>query len=366
MKNTTQQKTFLIAAGGTGGHIIPGIAIAKELLMRGHRCTFVGTHRGLEHRLVPEAGFKIEFVNVGPWNGASPARRLKTVLQLASGLPAAASILEKTAPAAILSLGGYTAAAIVMTALGADVPIVVMEPNVRPGLVNRLTGPFATWALVGFKETMRWFPEARCELSGIPIRSEFFDIPPRTVRSPFTVLVTGGSLGAKRLNEAIVRAVEIWRSAGRWEQMNLIHQTGELEYEKIRAAFAGLESSVKLMAFIDDMPRAFTAADIVICRAGASTLAEIGAAAKPSLLVPYSFATDQHQLANAKVMTDSGAARLIVDQELDGERLAREVTLLMDDPKTLRSMESAARRLARPGAIEKVADRLESVANLRS
>lgn len=366
MKNTTQQKTFLIAAGGTGGHIIPGIAIAKELLTRGHRCTFVGTHRGLEHKLVPEAGFKIEFVNVGPWNGVSPARRLKTVLQLVSGLPAAVSILEKTAPAAILSLGGYTAATIVMAALGADIPIVVMEPNARPGLVNRLTGPFATWALVGFEKTMRWFPEARCELSGIPIRSEFFNISSRTVRSPFTVLVTGGSLGAKRLNEATVKAVEIWRSSGHWEQMNLIHQTGELEYEKTRAAFAGRGSSVELTAFIDDMPKAFAAADIVICRAGASTLAELSAAAKPSLLVPYSFATDQHQFANAKVMVDSGAARLIVDQELDGEKLAREVTLLMDNPKILELMESAARRLARPGAVEKVADRLESVAALRS
>ena len=334
--------------------------------MRGHRCIFVGTHRGLEHRLVPKAGFEIEFVNVGPWNGASSARRLKTALQLVSGLPAAASILEKTAPAAILSLGGYTAAAIVMTALGADVPIVVMEPNARPGLVNRLTGPFATWALVGFEETMRWFPEARCELSGIPIRSEFFDISPRAVRSPFTVLVTGGSLGAKRLNEATVGAVEVWRSSGHWKQMNLIHQTGELEYERVRAAFVSQGSSVELMAFIDDMPKAFAAADIVICRAGASTLAELSAAAKPSLLVPYSFATDQHQLVNAKVMVDSGAARLIVDQELDGERLAREVTLLMDDPKTLRLMESSAQQLARPGAIGKVADRLESAAGVRS
>lgn len=332
--------------------------------MRGHRCVFVGTRRGLESRLVPDAGFGIEFVNVGPWNRVSTTKRLKTLLQLVPGLPAARAILKKTEPAAVFSLGGYTAATIVLTALGTNIPVVVMEPNTKPGLVNRLTGPFATWTLTGFEETARWFPAARCEVSGIPIRPEFFDVLPRVTRSPFTVLITGGSLGAQRLNRATIEAASIWQSSERWEQMRLIHQTGDLEHEAVRVAFKNRGLSVELVPFVEDMPTAFAEADIVVCRAGASTLAELSAAAKPSLLAPYLFATDQHQLANAQVMVDAGAARLIIDKELSGARLANEVALLMDRPERLTAMENAARRQARAGAIEKVINGLERAAGL--
>ena len=365
-ERTTRQRTFLIAAGGTGGHVIPGIAIAEELRARGHCCIFAGARRGLEGRLATEAGFAIEFVNAGPWQGSGAARRLKTLWELGQGLPAAASILENTRAAAVLSLGGYTAAATVLAALSADIPLILMEPNAKPGMVNRLAGPFASWILTGFEQTGRYFAEARCEVSGIPVRAEFFDVPPREGPSPFTVLVTGGSLGARRLNRAAVEAAAAWRDSGRWRRMRLVLQTGEREYEEVKSAFEQRRLAADIAPFVKDMPRAFAEADVVVCRAGASTVAELSAAAKPSLLVPYPWAAEQHQLVNAQVMEAAGAALLIVDQDLDGKRLAAEIAALMDQPEKLAAMGDAARRQARAGAVGIVADRLERTAGLRS
>ena len=366
MREATKQRTFLIAAGGTGGHVIPGIAVAEELRARGHRCIFVGTRRGLEGRLAPEAGFEIEFVQVGPWNGVSPVRRLRTLLEMAPGLLAAGSILKRTGAAAVLSLGGYAAAAIVPAALGGDIPVVVLEPNAKPGMVNRLAGPFAARVLTGFEEAVRYFPAARCEVSGVPIRPAFFEVAPRRTRSPFTVLVTGGSLGSRRLNRAAIEAAVIWRDRGSWPGMRLIHQTGEREYAEVCSLFNKQGLAVEAAPFLPDMSGAFAEADIVVCRAGASTVAELSAAGKASVLVPYPFAADQHQLVNAQAMDAAGAARLVMDRDLDGERLVGEVEALMDRPDELRTMEEAARGRARRGAVEKVADRLERGAGVTS
>ena len=366
MREATKQRTFLIAAGGTGGHVIPGIAIAEELRARGHRCIFVGTRLGLEGRLAPEAGFAIEFVQVGPWNGVSPVRRLRTLLEMAPGLLAAGSILKRTGAAAVLSLGGYAAAAIVLTALGGDIPVVVLEPNAKPGMVNRLAGPFAARALTGFEEAVRYFPAARCEVSGVPIRSAFFEVETRRTRSPFTVLITGGSLGSRRLNRAAVEAAVIWRDRGSWPGMRLIHQTGEREYAKVCSLFNKQGLAAEVAPFLPDMSNAFAEADIVVCRAGASTVAELSAAGKASVLVPYPFAADQHQLVNAQAMEAAGAARLVMDRDLDGERLVGEVEAFMDRPDELTAVEEAARGRARRGAVEKVADRLERAAGVTS
>ena len=366
MREATKQRTFLIAAGGTGGHVIPGIAIAGKLRARGHRCVFVGTRRGLEGRLAPEAGFAIEFVDVGPWNGVSPVRRLRTLLEMAPGLLAAGSILKRTGAAAVLSLGGYAAAAIVLTALGKGIPVVVLEPNVKPGMVNRLAGPFAAWTLTGFEEAVRYFPAARCEVSGVPIRPEFFEVETRRARSPFTVLVTGGSLGARRLNRAAIEAAVIWRDCGRWPRMRLVHQTGEREYAEVCSSFNKQGLAVEVAPFLPDMSGAFAEADVIVCRAGASTVAELSAAGKASVLAPYPFAADQHQLVNAQAMEAAGAARVVMDRDLDGKRLVGEVAALMDDPDELTAMEEAARGRARWGAVEKVADRLERAAGVTS
>ena len=356
--------TFVIAAGGTGGHVLPGLEVARELRARGHDCCFVGTLRGLEGRLVPAAGFPIEFVAAGALKQVSMARGFRTLAGMPRALIAAREILERRRPAAVLGLGGYASGPIMLMALARDVPVVLLEPNAKPGLANRLAGPFAAWALLGFAEAGGYFPDKRQEVSGIPIRKEFFNLPARINREPFTVLVTGGSQGSRRINQAALAAARTWAHDRRLSSVRLLHQTGEKEFEQIRRAYEAAGIEVEVSAFLDDMPRAFREADVVVCRAGASAVAELSAAGKASLLAPYPFAADQHQLRNAEAMQRAGAARLVVDEELTAERLTAEIVNLVENPGRLQEMEAAARSRALSGAARRAADRLESVAEL--
>ncbi len=357
--------TFVIAAGGTGGHVLPGLEVARELRARGHDCYFVGTPRGLEGRLVPAAGFPIEFVAAGALNQVSMARMVRTFLDMPRALIAARQILEQRRPAAVLGLGGYASGPIMLMALARGIPVVVLEPNAKPGLANRLAGPFAAWALLGFAEAGGYFPDKRQEFSGIPIRKEFFNLPARTNRNPFTVLVTGGSQGSRRINQAVLAAAKTWADDRRLSSVRLLHQTGEREFKEVSAAHQTSGIDAKVSAFFDDMPTAFAEADVVVCRAGASAVAELNAAGKASILVPYPFAADQHQLRNAEAMQQAGAARLVLDSELTGEHLTEEIMKLVDNPARLKEMEAAARSRAVSGAAERAADRLESLAGIR-
>ena len=356
--------TFVIAAGGTGGHVLPGLEVARELRARGHDCCFVGTPRGLEGRLVPAAGFPIEFVAAGALKQVSMARRFRTFVDMPRALIAARKILERLRPVAVLGLGGYASGPIMLMALARGVPVVVLEPNAKPGLANRLAGPFAAWTLLGFAEAAAYFPDKRQEFSGIPIRKEFFNLPARTERTPFTVLATGGSQGSRRINQAVMTAARTWEDDPRLCSVRLMHQTGEKEFEQARAAYQASGIDVEVSPFLDDMPRAFREADVVVCRAGASAVAELNAAGKASILVPYPFAADQHQLRNAEAMQEAGAARLVLDQELTAERLTAEIAALVDDPARLEKMEAAARSRAVSGAAQRAADRLESLAGM--
>lgn len=377
VENVTRRKhkaAFLIAAGGTGGHVLPGLEVAKELRSRGHDCCFVGTPRGLEGRLVPAAGFPIKFVAAGALKQVSMARRFRTFLDMPGALIAAREILEQRRPAAVLGLGGYASGPIMLMALARGIPVVVMEPNAKPGLANRLAGPFAAWALLGFAEAGGYFPDQRQEFSGIPIRKEFFDLPARTHRAPFTVLVTGGSQGSRRINQAMLAAASTWQTVPaaaktraddrRLSSVRLLHQTGERDFEEVSAAYQAARIDAEVSAFFDDMPRAFSEADVVVSRAGASAVAELNAAGKASILAPYPFAADQHQLRNAEAMQQAGAARLVPDSELTGERLTAEIMKFLENPGRLDAMEAASRSRAVSGAARRAADRLESLADL--
>ena len=365
VKKVTHRKhgaTFVIAAGGTGGHVLPGLEIARELRARGHGCCFAGTPRGLEGRLVPAAGFPIEFVAAGALKQVSMARGLRTFAGLPRALITAREILERWRPAAVLGLGGYASGPVMLMALARDLPVVVLEPNAKPGLANRLAGPFSAWALLGFAEAGGYFPNKRQEVSGIPIREEFFHLPVRSHRTPFTVFATGGSQGSRRINQAVLKAAREWQLGGRLPGMRLLHQTGEKEFEEIRDAYQVSGIGAEVSPFFDDMPRAFGEADVVVCRAGASAVAELSAAGKASILVPYPFAADQHQLRNAEAMQRAGAARLVLDEELTAERLSAEIVNLAGNPARLQEMEAAARSRALSGAAKRAADRLERLA----
>ncbi len=352
---------FVMAAGGTGGHVIPALAVAKELRERGHTAVFVGTSRGLESRLAPEAGFELRMLQVGALKQVSWGRRLRTLAELPASLVQAARILRETRPRAVFSMGGYSSGPVLLMAALKRIPLVILEPNAMPGFAHRLMGPFVTRALLGFEQAGRFFRSGRWEVTGIPIREEFFRIAPKLHRPPFTILITGGSQGSHRLNMSATEALPRWTRAGWLDRLIFLHQTGKNEYNEICSRYRALGAPAEVAPFIEDMPGAYARADLVVCRAGASTLAELSAAGKAAVLVPFPFAADQHQLRNAEAMQAAGAARLIEDRDLTGQRLFDEVRAMLEAPGRLEETERAARRLGWPGEARRVADVLEHV-----
>lgn len=352
---------FVISAGGTGGHVMPGLAVARELRRRGHEAIFVGTSRGMEARLAPQAGFPLHLLKVGALKQVSWLRRIQTLLELPRSFVEAWQMLKKFRPRAVFSMGGYSAGPVTLMARLKDIPVVVMEPNAMPGFTNRVIGPFVSRALLGFEQARKFFPAGRSEVTGIPIREEFFHLPPKVHQPPFTVLITGGSQGSHRLNTAAAEAAPLWAQAGWRDRILFLHQTGETEYNDVCSRYRAAGVQAEVARFIEDMPAALARADVVLCRAGASAVAELSAAGKASILVPFPFAADQHQLRNAQAMQAAGAARLIEDRDLTGRRLFEELRTMLDQPARLAEMETAARRLARPGAAQRAAEILESV-----
>ncbi|MDP8980276.1 MAG: undecaprenyldiphospho-muramoylpentapeptide beta-N-acetylglucosaminyltransferase [Acidobacteriota bacterium] len=358
-----EPKTFMMAGGGTGGHVIPAIAVARELRDRGHRPIFAGTSTGFEAKLVPQAGFEIATLEIGGLNRVGVVRMLRTLVQLPVSVANAAGLLRRYRPAAIFSMGGYVAGPLVLAAIAGGFPIVAMEPNAMPGLVNRRIGRFVSRALLGFPETARWFAKGRTEVTGLPVRPEFFAVPPKPRERTLTVLITGGSQGSRTLNEAARAA---WPLISHSESpVRFIHQTGAAKYESLAGEFAAAGVDGEITPFIQDMAAVFARVDLVVCRAGAGAIAELAAAGKPSILVPLPFAADDHQRHNAQAFERAGAARLVLDKEMTGQRLVDEIQKLAAAPGLLEEMGRHARSLAHPGAALRAADVLEEVARGR-
>lgn len=347
-----------MAGGGTGGHVVPLLAVARELKARGHDPVFIGTRTGFEAKLVPAAGFPLEFIDIGGLKRVGVIRTARTLAQLPLSIATVLRLFRQHRPAAVFSMGGYAAGPVVVAALFKRLPLIVMEPNAMPGLTNRQVGRFVTRALLSFQEAARFFPSGKSEVTGLPVRSEFFDIPPKPQDLKLTILITGGSQGSRTLNEAGRGSWKYFQEAN--FPLRMIHQTGAAAHEALARKFAESGVEGELLPFIDDMPAAFRRADLVICRAGAGAIAELAAAGKPAILVPLPTAADQHQLRNAEAFEKAGAAVLVVDQEMDGGRLFEEVEKLRSHPEQLRKMGERARALAHPDAARRAADVLEN------
>ena len=347
-----------MAGGGTGGHVIPALAVARELRSRGHEALFVGTERGLEAKLVPQEGFRLEKIEIGALNRVSLRQKLATLARLPLTTLGCSRLVRDSS--AVFSMGGYVAGPPVIAALLSKVPLVVMEPNAVPGFTNRKIGRLVSRALISFPETARFFPKGRTELAGLPVRAEFFGIPSKPRGAILNVLITGGSQGSRTLNRAGRESWPLLRDAG--FPVRIVHQSGPAEFEELRGAFAhsGLEGQVT--PFIGDMPAAFAAADIVVCRSGAGTVSELAAAGRPSILVPFPFAADDQQTRNAEAMERAGAARLVRDADCNGPVLVSLISGLATSAGELETMAEAARKLAHPGAARRAADILEEVA----
>lgn len=357
--------TFVMAGGGSGGHVIPALAVARELRSRGHAAHFIGTRRGIEARLVPAAGFPIDWIEIGGLKRVGLRKTVSTLAALPGSVVQAARLLHRAAPAAVFSTGGYVAGPVLLSALWLRIPVIVMEPNAVPGFTHRKLARFVSRALVSFPDTAHWFPAGCAELTGLPVREEFFAVPAPSFEEPLTVLITGGSQGSRTLNRAVEQSWPLWRKGS----VRLIHQTGwrsaatafEERLERFRASGVPGE----MHAFLDDMPSAFAQAGLIVSRSGMGAVSEIAAAGRPSILVPLPTASDQHQLRNAEALQKAGAALLVHDQELSGARLVAEVIKLLDNPRRLEDMGKAARAFAKPGAARRAAEILESFAGGR-
>jgi UDP-N-acetylglucosamine--N-acetylmuramyl-(pentapeptide) pyrophosphoryl-undecaprenol N-acetylglucosamine transferase len=361
-----ERLSVVIAGGGTGGHLYPGIAVAREIVRRipGAAVAFAGTAAGLEARVVPREGFALDTIRSAGLKGKSMAARFRGGALVLPGMTDAWRLVSRRRPAVVIGVGGYSSGPVVLTAALRRIPTLVMEQNAVPGLTNRLLARWVTAAAVTYAETLKYFGE-KGFVAGNPVRPEFFAIPepsaqldgaaPRTAR----VLVLGGSQGAHAINMAMVAAApELVRANG----VDLVHQTGERDLATVRDGYARSGVAARADAFLDPVAPEMSAADLVIGRAGATTLAELAAAGRPAVLVPLPSAADDHQRKNAALVAAAGAADVVDQTELSGPRLADVVNRLLSDRRRLGEMGRAMRGLARPDAATRIVDRIVELA----
>ena len=349
----------ILAGGGTGGHVIPALSIAQQLQKEcGAEILFIGTSRGIENRLVPATGFQLRLVDVGALKNVGFATRLKTLLDLPRAVWIGGRILSEFRPDVVIGVGGYASGPAMLAAVLRRIPTLIFEPNVIPGFANRIIAPFVSAAAVHFQETGKYFRHSM--VTGVPVREGFFRC--NAEPSAPALLIFGGSQGARAINEAVVRATpELLRQI---PGLHVVHQTGEADYNDAKAAYASLGDSVEVYRFIDDMPAYFARASLLVCRSGASTVAEVTAAGKPAILVPFPLAADDHQKRNAEALVRAGAAVMLEQAQLTAESLVQAVNSLFADAGHLKAMGEAARKLSHPDAAREIAEMVAGLAGV--
>ena len=355
----------ILAGGGTGGHILPAIASARQLVADDKaEVPFLGTPRGLESRLVPQAGFPLRLIKVGQLNNVSLLTRVRTIVDLPLSILRCIALLRRFRPNAVIGVGGYASGPAMLAAQLLRIPTLAFEPNAVPGMANRLVGKRVAAAAVNFAPAAAYFRNA--QVTGIPVRDEFFSLKPRsaqdTAQHPH-LLVFGGSQGARVLNQTLPQILVPLLAAV--PGLTVLHQAGARHAETTQAAYAASGADParwQVHAFLDDMPARFAAADLILARSGAGTVAELAAAGKPAVLVPFPQAADDHQRRNAEVMAEAGAAVMILESELTPEGLLRELVDRLGSPEQLAVMSESARTLAHPDATEVIAGMVRGVA----
>jgi UDP-N-acetylglucosamine--N-acetylmuramyl-(pentapeptide) pyrophosphoryl-undecaprenol N-acetylglucosamine transferase len=353
----------MIAGGGTGGHVIPALAIAGAL-KSGYNAEvcFLGTARGMETRLVPQAGYALELIDVGQLNRVSLATQLKTLVALPRGILHCLGLLSRWKPEVVVGVGGYASGPGMLAALIKQIPTLAFEPNAIPGMANRLIGKRIRAAAVNFAPTLSYFRNA--EVTGIPVRAEFFALPPRSPETSPHLLVMGGSQGARALNQRMPEIAAALLDAV--PGLTILHQAGARHAETTQAAYAASGAPAdrwKVQAFLEDMPMQFAASDLILARSGASTVAELAASGKPSLLVPFPQAADDHQRKNAEVLVEGGAARMLLEQDMSEAKLLETITSLLGDREKLAEMAVRARTFAHPQAAARIAEMVAELAS---
>jgi UDP-N-acetylglucosamine--N-acetylmuramyl-(pentapeptide) pyrophosphoryl-undecaprenol N-acetylglucosamine transferase len=348
----------LIAGGGTGGHVFPGVALAEEVVTRhpDNEVIFVGTARGLEASAVPAAGFKIELIDVAGLKGKGLGKLLGALFLLPRAFFQSIAILRRYKPDVVVGVGGYASGPVVLAAWFMRIPTCLIEQNALPGFTNRSLGHFVKAAFTAFPEAERFFAKKKVHMLGNPIRRTLMEnyMRPSTPHEKPKLLVFGGSQGAHALNMRVVEALP--HLADLREKIEITHQTGAKDREQVEKGYQAVGFKPDVRDFITDMSSAYATADLVVCRAGATTLAELTVCKKPSILVPFPAAADNHQVVNARSMEAGGAAVVIEEKDLTGEKLAAEIRAILSDDDRRKRMARGAGMLGRPQAAKEIAD----------
>ncbi len=349
---------MLIAGGGTGGHLFPGIALADEFCTQqpGNRVLFVGTERGIEKVHVPRAGYELELIRVAGLKGMGFVRTVKSLLYLPAAVFKSMRIIKRFSPDLVIGVGGYASGPVLAGAWLLGLPTMVMEQNAYPGLTNRYLGKFAGRVFVAFEQAEKFFSRSKVRCLGNPVRKSLLAEVGSKNSGSFErkILVFGGSLGAQALNRVFPEAAI--RLSSRYENLRIVHQTGESQRDDVQKEYRrlGLGERVQVISFIQDMASAYRDADLVVCRAGATTVAELTACCKPSVLVPYPHAADNHQELNAQALVEARAAVMIREADLTSTLMAEKIGAILDSPRTIQDMQHAAKKLARPQAAKDI------------
>lgn len=363
---------IIIAGGGTGGHVYPGVAVARGLKRRlpDVRVVFVGTAEGIEAKVIPREGFEVRFIRSEGFVGYGIFRKLRSIIKMPMSFKDSFRILREIRPAVVLGVGGYSSGPLVSCAYLMGIPTMIHEQNSIPGSTNRILGRFVRVIAVTYHESMTFFPGHKTHLTGNPVREEIkmgdrdrgyriFGLD----KGLFTIFVFGGSRGASHVNTAIIEALTYLRDYR--ERIQFLHQTGENDLDKVREMYRDHGFKGTVIPFIHNMADAYAVADLVVSRAGATTLAELTACGKASILIPYLFAAGNHQVANARRLWDMGAAQVILDNELDGKILSDRIKYILEEPDAINEMERISRSLGGYDATKKVIELMMGIIDSR-
>ncbi len=348
----------LFAGGGTGGHVYMAVAIRQELegRRRGCRCLFVGTDQGLETRILPPLGFPLRTIRVGGLNRVSGLRTVKTMLQLPGSFIDSLGIVQEFRPSVVVGLGGHSSGPVVVAARAKRCPALLVEPNAYPGLTNRMLARFVEKSAVAFAETKRVFG-SRAVVTGVPVRREFHEVHSWALSNrALRVLIFGGSRGSRPINRLLCEAL-----AHLPRGLQITHQTGEDDIEWVLKSYRAAGIEARVLEYLENMPAELAGADLVISRAGASTVAELTAAGRPSVLIPLPGAADDHQRKNARLLEQRGAAILREQADVDGPALGRLLARLWENREMLSRMAEAARSLANPDSSARITELIEEL-----
>jgi UDP-N-acetylglucosamine--N-acetylmuramyl-(pentapeptide) pyrophosphoryl-undecaprenol N-acetylglucosamine transferase len=350
---------ILFAGGGTGGHLFSGIPVAEAFSEKGSEVLFVGTAYGLENQIIPSLGYRLELIPVKQLKGKGILHRLKTIAQIPYAFWKSFRLLRREKPDLVLGIGGYASGPVTLMARFMGIKTAIIEQNSYPGFTNRVLGKFVHRVFIAFENARKFFAPEKTFLTGNPVRKEFLEIslgPPlkKGGGGDFCLLVLGGSQGAHSINVAMVEAAKLLVGAQHGAPLRIIHQTGKADFEEVRAAYEKSGIEARVFEFIRDVQNYYLQADLVISRSGAGTITELQNTGRPSILIPYPYAADDHQRTNAEELVKVGGARMILNRDLTGERLTQEIEALRKDSKLLASMEEQSKKLAKPLAAHEI------------